>query len=148
MPKKAVEKTISSELVFTGDFQQNVAGELKTGAEVTILFDSNRLPFERSTNEKGKAEWTISAFAQFAPEGAVSEIKLAPAKKGKTADSTLKGVFTVPADSQEAIIWFLNTGKSGNLYFDSAFGKNYRFPVIAEVTETPAPVKKVRAKKA
>ena len=147
MPKKAINPT-SSELVFTSDFQQNLSGELKTGAEVTILFDANRLPFERSTGEKGKAEWSISAFAQFAPEGAINEIKLAPAKKGKAnEDTTLKGVFTVPADSRETVLWFLNTGKSGNVYFDSAFGYNYRFPVTAEVVEATAPVKKTRAKK-
>lgn len=148
MPKKALNtttETASSQLVFTGDFQQSVTETLKPGAEVTILFDSNRLPFERSTGAKGKAEWSISAFYQTSSEGAVSEVKLAPAKKGETV---LKGVFTVPAESSEVIIWFLNTGKSGNVYFDSNLDKNYRFPVVAEVTETPAPAKKARAKKA
>lgn len=140
MPKKSITTTLS----FTADFQQTATEAFKPGAEVTILFDSNRLPYERSTNAKGKAEWTISAYTQFAPEGAVSEIKLAP-QKGKNAD-TLKGVFTVPADSQEVTIWFLNTGTSGNLYFDSNFGKNYYFPIIAEFEEAPA--KKARAKRA
>ena len=140
MPKKASNTTLS----FTADFQQNATETLKPGAEVTILFDSNRLPFERSTGAKGKAEWTISAFAQFA-EGVINEVKLAPAKKGETV---LKGVLTVPAETSEAVLWFVNTGKSGNLYFDSAFGQNYRFPVAAEVVETPAPAKKARAKKA
>lgn len=144
MSKKSLNTTIS----FTGDFQQNITETLKPGTEVTILFDSNRLPFERSTNAKGKAEWTISAFTQFAPEGAVTEVKLAPAKKDEVV---LKGVFTIPTDSSEVIIWFLNTGKSGNVYFDSNLDKNYRFPVVAEVAEvieTPAPAKKARAKKA
>lgn len=143
MPKKASNTTLS----FTADFQQNASETLKPGAEVTVLFDSNRLPYERSTNTKGKAEWTISAFTQFSTEGTVNEIKLAPAKKGKAAteDTTLKGVFTIPADSSEVIIWFLNTGKSENLYFDSNFGSNYRFPVVAG---TEAPVKKARAQKA
>ena len=142
MSKKVINTTLS----FTADFQQNPTELIKAGTEVTILFDSNRLPFERSTNEKGKPEWSISAFTQFSPEGSISEIKLAPAKKG--TDSVLKGNFTVPTDSNEAIIWFLNTGKSGNVYFDSDFGKNYRFPVAAEVLETPAPAKKARTKKA
>lgn len=144
MPKKSLNTTLS----FTADFQKNFAETIKAGEEVTILFDSNRLPFERSTNEKGKPEWSISAFAQFTPEGGINEVKLVPAKKGKDADSVLKGSFTVPADSNEAIIWFLNTGKSGNVYFDSDFGKNYRFSVNNEVVETAVPVKKTRAKKA
>jgi hypothetical protein len=143
MSKKAVNTTLS----FTGDFQQNATETLKTGAEVTILFDADRLPYERSTGVKGKAEWSISAFVQFS-EDVIKEVKLAPAKKGET---TLKGVFTVPAESNEVVLWFLNTGKSGNVYFDSNFGKNYHFPVVAEVVEvveTPAPAKKARAKKA
>jgi hypothetical protein len=145
MPKKAINTTLS----FTEDFQQTVTEPLKAGSEVTILFDSNRLPFERSTNEKGKAEWSISAFYQFAANGKVNEVKLTPAKKGKTVEKTiLKGVLSVPQDANEAILWFLNTGKSGNYYFDSAFGQNYRFPVVTETVETPAPTKKSRAKKA
>lgn len=142
------KKTLNTTLSFTADFQQNFSESIKAGEEVTILFDSNRLPFERSTNEKGKPEWSISAFTQFSPTGEINEIKLVPAKKGKAADSFLKGNFTVPADSNEAIIWFLNTGKSGSVYFDSDFGKNYRFSIAAEVSETPAPAKKARTKKA
>ncbi|MEK7724678.1 MAG: DUF6209 family protein [Acidobacteriota bacterium] len=148
MPKKDLNTTLS----FTADFQQNTTETLKSGAEITILFDSNRLPFERSTNQKSKPEWSISAFYQFSPEGEVNELKLAPekAKKGKdsTGDTLLKGVFTIPTDSSEVIIWFLNTGTSGQVYFDSNFGKNYHFPIVAEVTETIAPAKKARAKKA
>lgn len=146
MAKKAINTILS----FTEDFQQTVTEPLKAGAEVTILFDSNRLPFERSTSEKGKAEWSISAFYQFAADGAVQEVKLASAKKGKAAteETVLKGSLSVPQDATEAILWFLNTGKTGNYYFDSAFGQNYRFPVVAETVETPAPAKKSRAKKA
>lgn len=144
MPKKAINTTLS----FTEDFQQTVTEPLKAGSEVTILFDSNRLPFERSTNEKGKAEWSISAFYQFAADGAVKEVKLAAAKKAASQETVLKGNISVPQDATEAILWFLNTGKSGNYYFDSAFGKNYRFPVVAEAIENPAPAKKSRAKKA
>lgn len=147
MPRKAISTT---RLVFTGDFQQNVTDEIKSGAEVTILFDSNRLPFERSLDKKGKPEWTISAFYQASSESPVTEIKLVPEKtkkvKSTAEDNFLKGVFTVSGDSDEAIIWFQNTGKSGNVYFDSAFGRNYRFPVVT-ATE-PAPVTKARAKKA
>ena len=155
MPKKAIDKTSNSEtlqLVFTGQFEQSATGELKPGAEVTILFDAARLPFERSSDKKGKPEWTISAYCQFAPAGAVSEVKLAPEKAAKKAaegdGNLLKGTFTIPSESGETIIWFVNTGKTGNVYFDSAFGKNYRFPVSASVPEPEAPVKKARAKKA
>ena len=139
------------QLVFTGDFRQDLTGEIKSGTEVTILFDSERLPFERSLDEKGKSAWTISAFYQFAPGEEVFKVNLLPEKKRQkpTAESGtptfLKGVLSVPTGSREAIIWFLNTGTTGNEYYDSAFGANYRFPVEPEAAETPA--KKPRAKK-
>ncbi|MBX7174225.1 MAG: hypothetical protein K1X72_24845 [Pyrinomonadaceae bacterium] len=157
MPKKAINTTNTPQIIFTGDFQQNITEEIKAGTEVTILFDSKRLPFERSVDKKGKPQWEISAFYQFSPVGPINEVKLVPEKKVKKAEATvtdevLKGSFTVPAGSQEAILWFLNTGKSGEVYFDSAFGYNYRFPVlpeVAQVTEAqPKTVKKTRAKKA
>ncbi len=133
-------------IIFTGDFQQELKGEIKPGSKVTILFDATRLPFERSIGTKGKPEWTISAFYQVAPNAEVKEIKLAP-EKAKASDEVniLKGVLPVPAEGSEAILWFLNTGATGGVYFDSAFGKNYRFPVTVSAEE---PVKKSRAKKA
>ena len=157
MPKKAINTTNTPQIIFTGDFQQNITEEIKAGTEVIIHFDSKRLPFERSVDKKGKPEWEISAFYQFSPVGPINKIKLIPGKKTKKAEATvtdevLTGSFTVPAGSQEAILWFLNTGKSGEVYFDSAFGYNYRFPVLSEVVEVtedqPKTVKKSRTKKA
>jgi len=145
------------QLVFKGDFQQDVTGEIKSGSEVTILFDAERLPFERSLDAKGKSAWTISAFYQFAPGGAVNKVELLPEKaakktKAENGGALLKGVLSVPTESKEAIIWFLNTGKTGTEYYDSDFGKNYRFPILpavngtAESAET-VPAKKTRARK-
>src|SRR5688572_1741094 len=144
----AKEKTLEAktkkddltQLVLTGDFQQELKGEITPGSQVTILFDSARLPFERSVSAKGKPEWTISAFYQIAPSPEVNEIKLIP-EKSKTKSETviLKGVLSVPATGSEVVIWFLNTGSTGEYYFDSDFGKNYRFPIAPAVE---APVKK------
>jgi hypothetical protein len=150
MAKKAVSTL--PQVVFKGDFQLDVSGEIKSGSEVAILFDAERLPFERSQDEKGKSAWTISAFSQFAPGGEISKVDLLPEKPRKKTDETtlLKGVLSVPSGSEEAIIWFLNTGKTGNEYYDSDFGKNYRFSVSPEIIETNGdskPVKKPRAKK-
>ena len=142
------------QLVFKGDFQQDVTGEIKSGSELTILFDSERLPFERSLDEKGKSAWTISACYQFAPGQEVYQVNLLPEKASsrKKAENTaafLKGVLSIPSGSQEAIIWFLNTGSTGQQFYDSDFGKNYRFPVLPGISETEEikPAKKTRAKK-
>ena len=142
------------QLVFKGDFQQDVTGEIKSGSELTILFDSERLPFERSLDEKGKSAWTISAFYQFAPGEEVYQVNLLPEKassrkKAENANNFLKGVLSIPSGSEEATIWFLNTGRTGNEYYDSDFGKNYRFSVVPGISdiEEIEPAKKTRAKK-
>ena len=158
MAKKAVSAEAQNgtlpQVVFKSDFQLDVTGEIKSGSEVAILFDAERLPFERSLDEKGKSAWTICAFSQFAPGGEVSKVDLLPEKKKKAKDAAdetfLKGVLSIPSGSREAIIWFLNTGKTGNEYYDSDFGKNYRINVSPEIIETnvdSAPVKKPRAKR-
>src|SRR5215204_2219071 len=159
MTKKALSSKVQidtlPQLVFKGDFQQEAAGEIKSGSDVAIIFDAERLPQERSLDEKGKPAWTISAFYQFLPGGEVNKLSLLleKPKTRKKADekAVLKGVFTVPAGSNEAVLWFLNTGDTGSEYYDSAFGNNYRFPVVPEAVETEiadsAPVKKVRAKR-
>ena len=157
MTKKALSSKVQidslPQLVFRGDFQQDVTGELKSGANAAIVFDAVRLPLERSLDAEGKPAWTISAFYQFLPGGEVDKITLSSEKAAahkKTADAAaiLKGVFTVPAGSEEAIIWFVNTGSSGDEYYDSAFGNNYRFRISPKAVETDAaPVKKPRAKR-
>jgi hypothetical protein len=162
MTKKASSSKVQidtpPQLVFKGDFQQDVIGEIKPGSNVAIIFDAERLPLERSLDEKGKPAWTISAFYKFLPGGEVNKINLLSEKSGArkkvkelTAEKILKGVFSVPSGSEEAVIWFLNTGNSGHEYYDSALGNNYRFRVLPEVVETAsadsAPVKKPCAKR-
>jgi hypothetical protein len=160
MTKKATSADAQNgtlpQLVFKGDFRQDLSGDLKSGAEVTILFDSQRLPLERSLDEKGKSAWTISAFYQFAPGEEIYKVNLLPEKtrkktKSESEPTLLKGVLSVPTGSREAIIWFVNTGTTGNEYYDSDFGKNYRFPVLSTVPEPETaetkPAKKTRAKK-
>ena len=162
MTKKALSTKVQidtlPQLVFKGDFQQDVTGEIKPGSNVAIVFDAERLPLERSLDAKGKPAWTISAFYQFLPGGEVEKINLLSEKSGAgkkvkdiAEETILKGVFSVPSGSEEAVIWFLNTGNTGNEYYDSAFGNNYRFRVVPEAVETEsadsAPAKKPRAKR-
>jgi len=157
MTKKALSSKVQidtlPQLVFKGDFQQDVTSAIESGSDVAIVFDAERLPHERSLDTKGKPAWTISAFYQFLPGGEVNKINLSGEKSArkKVQETVLKGVFSVPSGSEEAVIWFLNTGTSGNEYYDSAFGNNYRFPILPEALETEsinaAPAKKTRAKR-
>src|SRR5215204_6203253 len=97
MTKKALtpEAQIDTlpQLVFKGDFQQIVTGEIKSGSDVAIIFDAERLPLERSLDKKGKPAWTISAFYQFSPADSVNQIDLileknGARKKGKADEET------------------------------------------------------------
>jgi hypothetical protein len=111
-------------VVFTNDWQQSVTGPLKRGQSFTLLYDSNRLPRERSTYN-GLPTWNILAHVQFAPHRTVTQVAL----QTPGTDEILKAHIDIPADTTEVILWFSNSGRSGQEYWDSNFEKNYRFSV-------------------
>jgi hypothetical protein len=98
--------------------------------------------------------WSIIAFWQFAPDGAVESRPLSmpagppPVRySDDPVEATLmRTSIDIPDDAEELIMWFLNTGRSGMQYWDSDYGRNFvfRFTSIdiqgeeANVTSDPA----------
>lgn len=121
-------------ITFTKAWQQVPFGHLVPGATVRISYDPNRLPEERSSYN-GVPTWTITAFYQFAPNGSVRANQLdTPTGQVVTriADDPVEATFMttsidIPDDAEELILWFLNTGQSGQQFWDSDYGANYIF---------------------
>lgn len=124
-------------IAFKKNYQQLVHGDLVPGRKVKILYDSQRLPAERST-ENGADAWTIKAFYKFIEAGPVHEVDLwteSGAIQSKMSNDTAEGTIMVcsiqiPEGVDHVSIWFLNTGKSGAKYWDSNFGQNYIFRFV------------------
>jgi hypothetical protein len=114
-----------------------VHGDLVPGRKVKILYDSARLPEERSV-ENGAKAWTIKAFYKFVEQGSVYQVDLwteSGAIQSKMSNDTAEGTIMVcsiqiPPDVDHVSLWFLNAGKSGAEYWDSNFGKNYIFRFV------------------
>jgi hypothetical protein len=126
-------------ITFTKDFHQEVHGDLRPGRTVTLNYDAERLPNERS-EEGGQKAWTIKAFCKFEERGEVHNLDLW-SESGKIlhkitdepGEGTMMiGRIDLPDSADHLTIWFLNTGKSGAECWDSNEGCNYIFRFVVE----------------
>lgn len=124
-------------IIFTKDFREAVKGDLLPGRDVLIYYDADRLPQERSTYN-GLPAWSIVAYAQFsasdppvsvplASETGIVTTKRTPLPDGGTM---MKAQLSVPASAQALTMWFVNSGRSGAVYYDSDYGRNYTFRFV------------------
>jgi hypothetical protein len=114
---------------FTEDFQQQTRGCLQPGKPVDIEFADVRIPNEPT----GKA--LVEAGIQFDGEAPIY-VPMVLRNGWRTLDSRLTergegnlwmARFIPPAGCKEMQVWFVKTGPSGQRYYDSSLGKNYRF---------------------
>jgi hypothetical protein len=125
-------------IYFTAQWKEDAFGNFVPGQTVQIAYDPNRLPNERSTYN-GAPTWSIVAFYQFSPDGPVQSKPLSmpagpppPRYSNDPAEATLmRTSIAIPEDAEELILWFLNSGRSGMDYWDSAYGANYVFRFTA-----------------
>ncbi len=110
------------QIVFGRDWSQAVRGQLQPGRAFHLSYDSARLPEVRDTYN-GLPTWSIVAFAQFhPPDGPVTK-KALEFHHGEVMGQT----FDIPPDADELVLWFSNSGRSGRVFYDSDYGRNYRF---------------------
>jgi hypothetical protein len=122
-------------ILFRRDFKQHVRGVLRAGVRLFVFYDAERLPDERSMRGD-QPGWWITMFARFAPNAAVSQLNLW-SRTGlilteKATDEPGEGTMMkcdlpIPNDAAFVELWFMNSGDSGRVYFDSDYGRNYRF---------------------
>jgi hypothetical protein len=127
-----------AQITFTKDFHETVMGDLLPGKDFIIYYDADRLPQERSTYN-GLPAWSIVAYVKFSPsdqpksfplesETGIVTTKRTPLPEGGTM---MKTQVRVPANAQEVILWFVNSGRSGAVYYDSDYGRNYTFRFVS-----------------
>jgi Family of unknown function (DUF6209) len=121
-------------ITFTKDFQQLPHGDLLPGRAVTLIYDAERLPNERSEN------WVIRAFYRFADQDTVKTLDLRSEtgviltkRDNQPGEGTmLIGTVDIADNADYLALWFLNTGNSGAQHWDSNFGRNYLFRFVVE----------------
>lgn len=116
----AVTDPVPARLVFAADFSESQIGGIVPGGQVRVEYDVARLPQCRHFSN-GYELWDITAHLRWEPSGAV----VGASVRGGAA------TFAVPADAQRAVLWFENTSAIGCQAWDSNYGANYAFAVLA-----------------
>jgi Family of unknown function (DUF6209) len=130
-------------ITFTKDHRQLVHGDLLPGRSVTIIYDAERLPHERSQHA-GRKAWTIKCFYKFVEHGEVRSIDmwsetghiLTKISTEPGEGTMMTGRVELPPDADHLTLWFLNTGKSGAHFWDSNYGRNYLFRFVVQDLDT------------
>jgi hypothetical protein len=122
--EKKNDDTNIPEIFFTNDWHEILRGNLIPGGEFKISYDTIRLPNRRMIYQ-GMPSWSILAYIKFKENGKIDYKTLTVGQEGIV---TL--LFDIPKDSEEVIIWFVNSDESGGADYDSNYGSNYHFPII------------------
>lgn len=120
--------TAEATVVFNGNFTTEVRGTLERGKRLRILYSADRAKC-RSTYS-GRPAWAVSAYYRW-NGGEIRSVLVAGLRSDPTAPEP-----GIDLDrTGELEMWFQNTDRSGCNEFDSAFGQNYKFTVVASGRE-------------
>ncbi|MDQ3369318.1 MAG: DUF6209 family protein [Myxococcota bacterium] len=105
-----------AKLVFAADFSERREGVLAPGGELTIAYDTARVPTCRHSRG-GFPLWEMTAHVRFEPGLEYQTVSV------RDAAATI----AVPPSARSVQLWFENTSASGCQAWDSNEGANYRF---------------------
>jgi hypothetical protein len=128
-------------LEFKNGYTEEQHGALTAGGRVTVDYALARLPQCR-TSSGGAQRWDIEAFVKWQPSGQLVEVSVTTVAGGERVARPPE--LAIPLDAQYADVWFHNFDAERHCEaWDSAFGQNYRFPVLnapLSGSVPPAPV--------
>ena len=113
---------------FAGDFTTSTTGTLAVGETAKIAYDASRLTTCRGDANDGSPGWTVSAFYRV-NGGPIASVTVA----GHVADPSETPTFPLTT-AGDLEIWFQNTSMWGCSAYDSAYGANYHFTIVASAT--------------
>ena len=106
-------------------------GAIVAGGQLAVDYDLGRLTACRDTHN-GYRFWTLDAYAQFQPGGQI----VSGSVVASNGAQVLPQLFTtdVPAGATSVQLWFRNASPPACEGWDSNYGANYAFPVVAKAT--------------
>ena len=113
---------------FAGDFTTSTTGTLAVGETAKIAYDASRLTTCRGDANDGSPGCTVSAFYRV-NGGPIASVTVA----GHVADPSETPTFPLTT-AGDLEIWFQNTSMWGCSAYDSAYGANYHFTIVASAT--------------
>ena len=115
-------------LSFLGGYTQQQHGAIVAGDQLSVEYDLGRLTTCRDTHN-GYRFWTLDGYAQFQPSGQIATGTVV-ASNGPTVYA-VPFVSDVPAGTTSVALWFKNASPPSCEGWDSNYGANYVFPVLA-----------------
>lgn len=115
---------MGTQIVFTKDWQENVVGELKPGTSFEVVYDNSRLPEIRDTYN-GLPAWSILGY--FKTISGTTENYYDKALETPGQGEIMRQTYDIPEDADEISMWFVNTGRSGRVEYDSNYSQDYHF---------------------
>ena len=109
-----------STLRFLSNWTVQSDGEQGAGERLRIEYDVARLPTCRA-GYRGQDAWNIAGYVRFHPSMELESVAL------KSGSAEVE----VPEDASRVELWFNNTDATGCVAWDSAYGRNYWFDVVA-----------------
>lgn len=118
-------------LHFDADWSVRQSGPVVAGQTLTVHYDLARLPDCRA-GYAGRAAFNIQAHALFTPMNVRQEASVLDGSRSSSSQwYSRPAVFDVPAGATGVQLWFHNTDRAGCNRYDSNFGRNHAFGVVA-----------------
>jgi hypothetical protein len=127
----------STAVRFNGNWTQVPDGPIVQGGLMKIVYDPSRLRVCRATYNGGRT-WNIVASWRFLPSNDVQNVSLYDGDYYAGEAAIRQPQVPVPADATQVQFWFSNTDRAGCSAWDSNFGNNYVFDIVAPQAASPA----------
>jgi hypothetical protein len=115
-------------LTFAADWTETQSGPVVAGRSVVLDYDIARNSPCRQTYN-GAPTWSVVAVATFLPMRVVQQVSVVDLTSG-SARPTLARLFA-PEGATELVLFFRNADRAGCTSWDSDFGRDYHYPVVA-----------------
>lgn len=115
-------------LSFHADFAETQTGPVVAGRSVTLDYDIARNSSCRA-GYAGRPAWSVFAVATFLPMNVQQQVSVVDLASGQPRSALAQ--LHAPEGAQELVVYFQNNDRAGCNAYDSDFGRNYRFPVVA-----------------
>lgn len=112
---------------FDRDWNVAADGAIVAGTRVRVAYDAQRLPSPRPAIDHRPA-WTITCCYRF-DEGTDVHCAAMFGVGSNSRDGVLE--IDVPPAAREIELWFYLSDRWGHRSWDSRYGENFRFPILA-----------------
>jgi len=127
-PGKTPASTLS--LTFATGWNNSASGALAPGGKLDVSYDIYRMPQPLTCLADGLPAFATLGFVQFEPSGQIlQEVASGPADPATGKYQSVPLEFDVPAGTTSAALWFYSSSDCTPAYWDSDYGRNYRYAV-------------------